>query len=93
MSDLERHKVIKAITAQLAEHFEHIQVLVSWNENQETHCIKTGVGNWYARQGMAHAFITEDVAQENARQVSDAIILKQEMNEDEDEEWGEDTIQ
>lgn len=51
----------------------HVQVLMSWNTEGQTRSLHTGMGNWYARQGLAHEFINADVAQENAQQIADAI--------------------
>lgn len=56
--------------AEISEHFEHVQIMVSWNEDFKCMQLKRGLGNWYARQGLAHEFINEDIAQENARAVS-----------------------
>lgn len=57
----------------LGEHFDAVQILASRTEGGRTFCSKRGVGNWYARQGMAHEFINEDVAQENAVQLAQAL--------------------
>jgi hypothetical protein len=57
----------------LAEHFEAIQIFASITENGETTCVKKGVGNWYARQGMAHEFIENGKAQEHANQISQVL--------------------
>lgn len=55
---------------ELGEHFDAVQVLVSWNEESICRNLYSGGGNWWARQGMAHDFINRDVAQENAHQLS-----------------------
>jgi hypothetical protein len=47
----------------LGEHFDHVQIMVSWNEQASCYRIFEGSGNWYARQGMAHEFIKKDDAQ------------------------------
>ncbi len=57
----------------LSEHFDAVQILVSWNEESISKNLYSGAGNWYARQGMAHDFINQDVAQENARQLGAKI--------------------
>lgn len=51
----------------------HIQVLATWNHSGKTCSINTGIGNWYARQGLAHEFINADIAQEHAMQLASKI--------------------
>lgn len=53
----------------LGEHFEHVQIMVSWDAEGQTNSLKRGTGNWYARQGMAHEFIQRDQALENAEAI------------------------
>ncbi len=65
--------IVDAAVAALGEHFDSVQILVSTVEGTKTRCIKRGSGNWYARQGMAHEFVNEDVAVENARQIADRL--------------------
>ena len=57
----------------LGEYFSDVQVLASRVVEGRTHSISKGVGNWYARQGMAHEFLNEEVARENARKISDEL--------------------
>lgn len=52
--------------AEIAEHFECVQILATWEHERNTESVATGIGNWYARQGLAHEFIGLDRAQENA---------------------------
>lgn len=73
MTNPDAEKLLEQFAAKIGEHFDCVQVLVSWTENGHTKGLKKGVGNWYARQGLAHEFINEDVAQENARQLSEAL--------------------
>ncbi len=68
----EGQKLADEFVAKMGEHFDVVQVMVSWrDERGHTMCSKRGCGNWYARQGMAHEFINEDVAQETARAISE----------------------
>jgi len=69
MSGKEITELINKTASDLGEHFDAVQILVSWNDNGQTTASYSGCGNWYARQGMAHEFINSDVAQENARQM------------------------
>ena len=80
MTPEEAEEFITKAVDLLGDHFEAVQVMVSWNEQGETRCLKRGGGNWYARQGMAHEFINEDAAQETAYQISKK--LKGEEDED-----------
>lgn len=68
-----REKVIADAVATLAEHFDHVQVLATWDANDHSHRMSRGAGNWYARQGLAHEFINNEVARENANEVAKAI--------------------
>ena len=67
----EINKLLTQLTEQVPD--AHIQVLATWNSGGNSHSVHTGVGNWYARQGLAHEFINADVAQENARQLAERI--------------------
>lgn len=51
----------------------HVQVMVTWNEAGLTKSFNLGVGNWHARQGMAHEFISLDVAQGNAIEIAEKL--------------------
>lgn len=66
-------KEVQQAVARLSEIVPHIQVFVSWNKDEITHFYKLGAGNWYARQGMAHSFINQDIAQDNAVQISECL--------------------
>lgn len=57
----------------LGEHFDHVQILATWNEEGTTQRHFTGSGNWYARQGMAHDFISWDKAQTAADEISKVL--------------------
>lgn len=47
--------------------------MVCWQSDAMTNCMKRGAGLWHARQGMAHEFINEDMAQEQAVQIASRI--------------------
>lgn len=64
--------ICEEAVARLGEHFDAVQIFVSLPmDGGGTRCIKKGGGNWYARQGMAHEFINEDMAQEIAVKVNE----------------------
>lgn len=73
MTNEEAQIMCEEFAAKLGEHFEAVQIMASWNDNGHSKCVKRGCGNWYARQGMAHEFINEDVAQENAQQIASKL--------------------
>jgi hypothetical protein len=76
-------KLLEETAAKLGEHFDAVQIFATWNTDGLTMVSKRGVGNWYARQGMAHEFITSDIAQDSARQIAAALNPKP----DDGEEW------
>lgn len=73
MTNKEAEKILEEAASKLGEHFDSVQIMISWNDNGYTMCCKRGVGNWYARQGMAHEFINEDVAKENALHIANEL--------------------
>ncbi len=56
--------------AQLAEHFDAVQILAEVTLDGKTHGYRCGRGSWYARQGLAHTFIQAEIADEIGHQVS-----------------------
>lgn len=68
--DLRRQNALAEGLRILGEHFDHVQIMVSWCEQGACYSDYYGAGNWYARQGLAHEFIQKDIAQENARQLA-----------------------
>lgn len=67
--------MVDSAIAKLAEHFDHVQLLISYNEQDNTRSLFRGSGNWFARQGMAHNFIQRDIANETAESVSRELKL------------------
>ena len=59
-----------AHAAQLGEHFEAVQILVSFPIDMGTQPITFGRGNWFARIGMAHDFIRRDQANQIASEIA-----------------------
>lgn len=83
MTGEECEKLLEKIARELGEQFDAVQLMVSWNQEGMTYCTKRGAGNWYARQGMAHEFIQQDIAQEHANR----IASKLEPPPDDAESW------
>jgi hypothetical protein len=74
MTGAEAEKILEDTVARLAEHFDAVQIMASWQTPQNcTACGKRGSGNWYARQGMAQEFIDEDQARTQAKEIGDVI--------------------
>jgi hypothetical protein len=83
----ERYAFLRRITAELGEHFDAVQILVSWNEEGNSELLTFGCGNWYARQGMAHDFITRDQAQTQAAELAEQLPNPPPPSADDGEEW------
>lgn len=79
MTDREIEEYVEKKAVELGDHFDSVQIMVSWNEEGVSRCLKRGNGNWYARQGMSHEFITESQAQIQA----DCIV--EQFREEDDE--------
>ena len=62
----EAESIMDATCSSLMEHFDAVQILVTWGDHKTTLDCAWGQGNWYARQGLTRTFIDRDVAQENA---------------------------
>ncbi len=72
MTRQEAYELVAQHVAQLAEHFDSVQVLASrMNEKNETEACIDGSGNWYARQGLAQEFIGLSRAEEIANRIND----------------------
>ncbi len=66
MNTEQAKQMIEAIASQLSEHFDAVQILVSFPSDGGTQGLNAGRGNWYARQGMAHEFVQREQAREIA---------------------------
>lgn len=73
MNREEADELLQRTAAQLHEHFEHVQILVSYNEASECLCLKHGCGNWYARVGMARELLVFDEAHIHANEIAQAL--------------------
>lgn len=82
MTDEETFDMIDKHVDELREHFPHVQILVSWEDDttKNTHDVFRGKGNWYARVGMAREFLTRDKEHTAAHELGKVI------KPDEDEE-------
>jgi hypothetical protein len=75
MSDNDQaFQVVKECLHKLGEYFSDVQILATKMDGNQTDRCFLGVGNFYARLGMAHDFINNDNAKETAGQI--AAVLK-----------------
>ncbi len=79
----EVHKAIEKATYALGECAEHVQIMATWSSEGLCHRYFYGNGNWYARQGLAHEFLAQDIARTNAREIAEAT----KPPDDDSEEW------
>lgn len=71
-------RIVEQCAQRLGEYFDCVQIMCSRSDSTGTFVLKRGVGNWYARQGMAHEFINQDVAQENAEAIAEKLKTEDE---------------
>jgi len=76
--------MVRRSAEQLGEHIEHVQIMATWNIDGLSYTTMYGAGNWYARQGLAQAFIARDMAQEQAREMG---IMMDRREEDKGEQF------
>lgn len=58
----EMKALIDGMLSELGEHFDAVQILVSTHDPEGTEAFARGLGNWYARQGMAREFVERATA-------------------------------
>lgn len=63
MNDAEVTQLIDSKVDQLMDHFDSVQILVSWPADNGTRSCYRGAGNWFARTGMARDFLERDEAE------------------------------
>lgn len=70
----EEHKqlgeMVDDMAIKLGEHFDAVQILASVCDHKGTSSVSRGSGNWFARQGMAHEFIAQDMAETTGKGVA-----------------------
>lgn len=82
MTKAERERLVDDTAARLSEHFDAVEILVSWlDEKGVTLCTKRGRGLWHARKGMCEEFIETSKADD----IGSAVAFKM-KNEDDEEE-------
>ena len=75
ITDEQRKKILDQHAVALAEHFEHVQIVVTWQDEstRDTHTTWSGVGNWWARVGACQAFVRKDQQSDSALLIASAI--------------------
>lgn len=73
MTHAELDKLVEPFMEALGEHADSIQLLMTWNEDGNTHRYWIGSGNWYARKGLAMEWLEQGQAQTQAREISEAL--------------------
>jgi hypothetical protein len=68
-----RSKALDNALQSLGEHFNHVQIMATADDEGSTISSFRGCGNWYARQGLAHEFINNEQAQENATAIAEKL--------------------
>jgi hypothetical protein len=87
MTDEEADKVTKAAVSLLHEHFDAVQVFVTWmpeDGSGETKYQWRGAGNYFARKQLATEFLREDEQKDLAEKIGAY------WNEDDLEDWQRD---
>lgn len=71
MTNEEAEKILEKAALDLGEFFSSVQILASWPDGEgRTKGSKRGCGDWYARQGLAHEFISENNAVDTANAIA-----------------------
>ncbi len=73
MSNDDASKMVLDTAHRLAEHFDCVQIMVTRMDQGNTLCVKKGVGNWYARRGMAHEFIEQGIHEDAAEKIAEKL--------------------
>lgn len=70
MTSEQAKELLDGCANKIGEHFDAVQILATRMVGEKTHSLYRGVGNWHARQGMAHEFIVSEVASEHAVEIA-----------------------
>jgi len=74
MTKIEANALLQETARKLAEHFDAVQILASWQaeEDGEWAMEYNGSGNWYARRGMMQEVLQSDEAMVQAQRFKEA---------------------
>lgn len=73
MTEDDANKILDDFCRKLGEHFDSVQIMVSDTDTNGTRSFRRGIGNWYARQGMAHEFIQQNISADTAKYIAQEI--------------------
>lgn len=79
---IKKQVMVQKLATDLAEHFDAVQVVASFNSGRSTFSFKAGSGDFYARIGLVREFLLADAAE----------TMQKELAAEEDDE-GPDTWQ
>lgn len=85
MDEKAAEQMLDQMASRLGEHFEAVQIMVTWQENGQTFGLKRGVGNWYARVALAQEMISVDRSCDMAREIGK--VLPHPADDDDGENW------
>ena len=74
MTNEQLNELVEKHAGILKEFFDSVQVLTTWvDENGCTRGKKFGMGDWYARQGIAREFVEQNQAELQASEIGKQI--------------------
>lgn len=73
MTNEELSKIVENAALALGEHFEAVQILASNCDQEGTAVVRRGVGNFYARVGMAQEFVDLDKDEMLSHKIAQAL--------------------
>lgn len=84
MKCAEAEKLVKKMAQDLAEHFDAVLILTTWEEEGATRWAYLGSGNELTRMGMARDYITNSDQHDLADRLAKAMSDKEDWGEDDD---------
>lgn len=73
MSPDAAREMLDNVLCHLSEHFEAIQIHISWPEPAGTRCVHRGAGNFYARLAMAREFTDLNTAEDSSWMIAQQL--------------------
>ena len=86
-----QNNILEQAAILLGEHFDHFQILVTWNEQSRTYFEHLGGGNWHARKAICREFLELDQARTLAHEINndECIIFEGEDPPEDSDGWKE----
>lgn len=73
MSPEEQLKMLDRHLAELGEHFDAVEILATDTDGEGTSTLIRGIGNYWARIGLAHEFINRQERDDSAVKIAEEI--------------------